>query len=211
MLKLFWAPGACSTAPHLVLEEIGAPYQPVKLNLREGDQRKPEFLALNPKGRVPALVTERGVLSENPAILAYLAHAHPQAGLAPVEDAWAMAQVNSFNNFLSSSVHPAFAHSFRPERYGEGPAAAEAMKRRAPVAVAEYFAIIEERLEEGAWVHGENYTISDAYLLVFTRWGMRGFLDMAPFPKLVAHAGRTAARPAARRAFAREEITLEQA
>ena len=209
MLKLFWAPGACSTAPHIVLEEIGEPYEPVKLNLREGDQKKPEFLALNAKGRVPALVTERGVLSENPAILAYLARAFPAAGLAPVEDAWAMAQVDSFNNFLSSSVHPAFAHAWRPERYAEGSEAAEAMKRRAPAAVGEYFAIIEARLEEGAWVHGETYTISDPYLLVFTRWGMRGFLDMSRFPKLVAHAERVADRPAAKRAFAREEITLQ--
>ncbi|HEX8569641.1 MAG TPA: glutathione S-transferase [Caulobacteraceae bacterium] len=208
MLKLFWAPGACSTAPHIVLEEIGEPFEPVKLNLREGDQRKPEFLALNPKGRVPALVTERGVLTENPAILAYLAHAFPESALAPVDDPWAMGQVNSFNNFLSSGVHVAFAHAFRPERYGEGAEAAEAMKRRAPHAVAELFAIVEEKLT-GEWVHGDSYTISDPYLLVFTRWAMRGFMDMALFPALTEHARRVAARPAAQRAFAREEITLE--
>ena len=209
MLKLFWAPGACSTAPHIVLEEIGAPYEPVRLNLREGEQRRPEYLAVNPKGRVPALVTERGVLTENPAILGYLAEAFPDAGLAPVGDAWAMAQVDSFNNFLSSGVHVAFAHAFRPERYGEGAEAAEAMKRRAPGAVAELFALIEEKLRDGPWVHGDSYTISDAYLLVFTRWGARGFLDMSPFPKLTDHARRVAARPAVQRVFAREEITFE--
>ena len=119
-----------------------------------------------------------------------------------------MAQVNSFNNFLSSGVHVAFAHGFRPERYGEGPEAAAAMKRRAPVAVAELFGIIEEKLTS-EWVHGDSYTISDPYLLVFTRWGTRGFLDMTRFPRLRDHARRVAERPAAQRAFAREEITLE--
>ena len=158
---------------------------------------------------MPALATDRGVLTENPAILAYLAHAFPEARLAPVEDPWAMAQVNSFNNFLSSSVHVAFAHAFRPERYGEGAEAAHAMKQRAPKAVAEYFTLIEERLPEGGWVHGETYTISDPYLLVFTRWGTRGLLDMAPFPKLTAHARRVAGRPATQAAFTREEITFE--
>ena len=98
MLKLFYAPGSCALASHIALEEAGAKYGAVRVDLRAKDQRKPEYLAINPKGRVPALVTDKGVLTENPAILAFVAQSFPEARLAPLDDAFAFARVQAFNS-----------------------------------------------------------------------------------------------------------------
>lgn len=206
MLKLFYAPGTCALASHIALEEAGADYELVRLNFKEAEQRKPEYLKLNPKGRVPALATERGVITENPAILAYIAQTHPQARLAPIDDPFAFAQVQAFNGFLSSSVHPTFAHKFRPERYADGDEHKAAVQAKVPEALAGYFALIEEQLADGRpWVHGQDYTVSDGYLVVFTRWLLKNFHEVATrFPKTLEHRRRTEERPAVQRALEQE-------
>src|SRR6187399_2423184 len=99
MMKFFFGPHSCALASHIALEEAGADYEAVRLDLKAGDQRKPEYLKVNPKGRVPALVTDRGVLTENPAILAYVAQAYPDARLAPLDDPWAFGQAQAFNSY----------------------------------------------------------------------------------------------------------------
>ena len=206
MLKLFYAPGACSLAPHVVLEEIGGAHEFQRVNLREGAQRAPAYLAVNPKGRVPALATDRGVLTENPAILAYLAQSFPAADLAPLDDPFAFAKMQAFNLFLCSTVHVAFAHAFRPERYADGDAPAQAMRAKAPRALADAFALIENTLADGRpYVIGDRYTVADPYLLVFSRWmGGRGLGSLAGFPMTAAHLARVSNRPAVFRALARE-------
>jgi glutathione S-transferase len=206
MLKLFYAPGACSLAPHIVLEEIGGTHEFERVNLREGAQRGPAYLAINPKGRVPALATHRGVLTENPAILAFLAQSFPEAGLAPLDDAFMFARMQAFNLFLCSTVHVAFAHAFRPERYADGEASAQAMRAKAPKALANAFALIENSLADGRpYVLGEAYSVADSYLLVFSRWmDTRGVGSLAEFPITAAHLARVGARPAVVRALARE-------
>jgi glutathione S-transferase len=206
MLKLFYAPGTCALACHIALEEAGADYELVRLNLKEAEQRQPEYLKLNPKGRVPALATDRGVLSENPAILAFIAQTHPDAGLAPIGDPFAFAEVQAFNGFLSSSVHPTFAHRFRPERYADGDEHRQAVQAKVPEALGGYFALIEQQLADGRpWVHGEAYTISDGYLVVFTRWLEKNFHAVArDLPKTLAHRHRVEERPAVQRALEQE-------
>ena len=109
MIRLFYSLGSCSLASHIALEEAGADYEAIRMDVRKWDQRKPEYLAINPKGRVPALATDRGVLTENTAILAWVAQAHPQAGLMP-SDPWDFAQAQAFNGYLASTVHVAHAH-----------------------------------------------------------------------------------------------------
>jgi glutathione S-transferase len=116
MLKLFCAHGTCALASQIALEEAGATYQTVRLDFRTDDQRKPEYLAINPKGRVPSLATERGVLTETPAILAYLAQCFPAAKLAPLDDPFEFARVQAFNSYLCSTVHVAHAHGRRGYR-----------------------------------------------------------------------------------------------
>ena len=206
MLKLFYAPGACSLAPHIVLEEIGAPFELERINLRDGAQRSPAFLAVNPKGRVPALATARGVLTENPAILAYLAQSFPQAGLAPLDDPFGFARMQAFNGFLSSTVHVAFAHAFRPERYADGDMAAQAMRAKAPQALAAAFALVEETFGDGRpYLLGDQYSVADAYLSVFSRWlESRGLGRLADFPKTAAHLELVSGRPAVAKALATE-------
>jgi glutathione S-transferase len=198
--KFFFAPGACSLAPHICLLEAGAAFEPIRVDLKAGEQHQPQYRQINPLGRVPAIVTERGALVENPAVLAWIAETWPDARLAPLDDPWAVNQVNAFNNFISSSVHPAFAHVFRPERYAEGEAAAEAMKARAPAALDALFQIVEDRLAAGPWVHGEAYSTSDPYLYVMSRWFQRPGMGHADrFPRVRAHLQRVQARDAVRR------------
>lgn len=201
MVKLFYSPGACSLAPHIVLEEIGAPFELQAVNLRAGEQRTAAYLAMNPKGAVPALEGENGILTENVAILNYLAASHPEAGLAPTDDAWAMAQVTSFNAYLSGSVHGNIGKLlFHPQ-------APEAQAELRTVTLSK-LQLIEDGLLVGPWVQGETYTISDPYLSVFERWARHGgLLDPETFPRMNAHLDAVQARPAAQRALASEGIS----
>lgn len=208
MLKLFYAPGSCALASHIALEEAGAPFDLELVKLGEQQQRTPEYLALNPKGRVPALVTDQGVITENPAILGYVAATHPKAGLMP-KDPFAAAQVQAFNAFLCATVHPTFAHRFRPYRYADDPAAHAAMAAKVPSVLDEHFGLIEEMLADGReWVHGD-YSTSDAYLFNFARWYQRdGMGTPASRPRVRAHIQRMQARPAVQRALASEGLPL---
>lgn len=205
-LKLFYAKGTCALASHIALEEAGADYELARVDFASGEQRSADYLAVNPKGRVPALVTERGVLTENPAILGWIAETYRDAALAPFDDRFAFGQMQAFNLFLCATVHPAFAHRFRPERYADSEEGRADIRTRAPVAVADHFRLIEARFSDGRpWVHGEAYTVSDGYLFVFTRWLFRdGFGDPHRFPKALAHMGRMHLRPAVLRALEAE-------
>src|SRR6202047_2521160 len=110
MIKLYYAPHTCSLASHIALEEAGAEYSTGRIDFAANEQRTSEYLAINPKGRVPALVTDRGILTESPAMLAFIALSFPQARLAPFDDPFAFAQVQAFNSYLCSTVHVAHAH-----------------------------------------------------------------------------------------------------
>jgi glutathione S-transferase len=208
VLKLFYSPGACSLASHVALEEAGADYETVRIDFKSGEQRSPDYLRINPKGRVPALSTARGILTENPVILGYIAQTHPAAKLAPNNDSFAFGDMQAFNLFLCATVHPTFAHIYRPTRYADGDDAAAAMKAKALSALDEHFSVIESRLADGrAWLHGEAYTVSDPYLLVFSRWLRRdGFGDRDRFPLVFAHLERLEARPAVRKVLAAEGL-----
>ncbi|HSF95573.1 MAG TPA: glutathione S-transferase N-terminal domain-containing protein [Thermohalobaculum sp.] len=200
MLKLYYSPGSAALAPHIVLEEIGAAFEPVRIDFAAGQQRSPEYLAINPKGRVPVLVTDRGILTEAPAILAYLAQVHPQAGLAP-SDPFGFARAQAFNSYLCSTVHVAHAHGPRAARWADDPAAQEAMKRKVPQTMTEAFALIEGGMLEGPWVLGADYSICDAYLFTMARWLERDAADLSRLPRVLDHRARMQERPAVRRAL----------
>src|SRR5947208_12708083 len=118
MLKLYYAPGTCALASHIALAEAGAPYSTERLDFKSNQQNSPEYLKINPKGRVPALVTDRGILTETPAILSYIPETHPAAQLLP-EDPWARAQAHAFNSYLCATVHVAHAHKHRGYRWAK--------------------------------------------------------------------------------------------
>jgi glutathione S-transferase len=206
--KLYYSPGACSLASHIGLREAGAEFELELVKFAENQQRSPGHLTLNPLGRVPVLVTDEGALTENPAILNWAARTHPKAGLAPLKDAWAMAQVESFNSFVASSVHVAFAHLFRPGRWVDAQGAQQATAAKAPDVIRAMFDIVEAKLATGPWVHGESFTTSDPYLCVMSRWLWRtGVSDGGRHPRVRAHTTRVQERPATLAALAAEGLT----
>ena len=204
MLKLYYVPHTCALASHIALEEAGADYEALRLDFRTDDQHKPDYLAINPKGRVPALVTESGILTETPAILAYVAQSYPQARLAPLGDPFAFARVQAFNSYLCATVHVAHAHRMRGTRWADDPNAVAEMQRKAPEAVGECFDLIEREMLNGPWVMGESYTICDPYLFTLARWLEADGVDPARFPKVQDHRQRMAKRPAVAKALAEE-------
>ena len=138
MIKLYYSPGSCSLASHIALEEAGAEYTAERINTAANQQQSPEYKAINPKGRVPAMVTDRGVLTEMPAILAYIAQSYPKAELAPLADPFAFAQMQAFNSYLCATVHVAHAHKGRGTRWADDPAAIAEMKRKVSESVGAY-------------------------------------------------------------------------
>jgi len=211
MLKLYYAPGTCALASHIALEEAGATYETVRLNFKTEDQKKPEYLKINPKARVPSLVTDRGIITETPAILIYVAQTHPAAKLAPLDDPYRLARVQAFNSYLCSTVHVAHAHRPRGYRWADDPAAIEAMKKKVPQTVGECFALIEREMFEGPWVMGKDYTVCDGYLYTLTQWLGADGVDVNKTPKIAEHFRRVAERPAVQRALADEKRELQSA
>ena len=208
MLTLYFAPGSCALASLIALEESGLAYEPRRLNLANGDQRQPEYLAINPKGRVPALVTDRGVITENIAIMTYIAQIAPAAKLAPFDDPFEFAQLQSFNSYIASTVHINHSHKGRGYRWTDDAAAIESMKAKVPQTMAESFALIEDKMLKGPWVMGEHYTIADGYLFTMENWLPGDGVDRDRFAKVSAHYARMLARPAVQKALAVEKGNL---
>jgi len=204
MFKLYYVAGSCALASHIALEEAGAAYETVRLDFQSNDQTSPDYLKINPKGRVPSLVTPQGILTETPAILAFIAQVFPTTRLAPVDDPFAFAQIQSFNSYLCATVHVAHAHRARGYRWADDPAAIAEMQRKAPEAVGACFALIERTLFQGPWVMGETYTICDPYLFTLARWLEGDGVDLAVLPKILEHRTRMAERPAVQKVLVEE-------
>jgi glutathione S-transferase len=205
MHKLYYAPGTCALASHIALEEAGADYSAVRLDFKANQQQSPDFLKLNPKGRVPALVTDRGTLTENPAILAYIAQTFPAAKLAPLDDAFAFAQVQSFNSYLCSTVHVAHSHKGRGYRWTTEESSWADMKRMIPKSMGACFDLIENSVLKGPWVMGEQYTICDPYLYTIALWLEGDGVDVAAYPKVAAHMKRMAERSAVKKVMGEQQ------
>jgi glutathione S-transferase len=205
MMKLYYATGTCALASHIALEEAGAEYSTVKINFATGEQRSPEYLAINPKGRVPSLMTDWGILTETPAMLAFIAQSFPKAKLAPIDDPFGFAEVQAFNSYLCSTVHVAHAHRMRGTRWVDDPAAIEAMKQKVPETVGASFELMETKMIRGPWVMGDTYTICDPYLFTIAQWLEGDSVDPARFPKIKAHRDRMVERSAVRKVLAAEK------
>jgi glutathione S-transferase len=198
MIKIYFSPGSCSLASYIALEEAGADYSAERINFAIDQQKSPEYLAINPKARVPAMITDRGVLTETPAILAYIAQSYPKARLAPLDDPFAFAQLQAFNSYLCSTVHLAHAHKGRGTRWADDPAAIAEMKRKVPESMSAAFDLVEKYLQ-GAWAMGDDYTVSDPYLFTLSGWMEGDSLDLSRYPKVMDHRRRMLERPAVRK------------
>lgn len=192
---LYLAAGTCAQAVHIALHDAGAEHRVQRVDFAAGEQRSPAYLAVNPRGRVPALVTERGTLTEVPALLLFIAQSFPSAKLAPLDDPFRLARLQAFNSYLCSTVHVAHAHKRRGARWADEAAAHEAMQRKVPANMAECFAHIEaEWLRDGPWVMGADYSIADPYLFTIAEWLEGDGVDPSPFPRVLAHRARMAVR-----------------
>jgi glutathione S-transferase len=204
MLRLYFTPHTCALASHIALEDAGAAYETVRVDFAKQEQRQPGYLAINPKARVPSLVTDHGVLTETPAILAFIAQSFPAARLAPLDDPFAFAQVQAFNSYLCSTVHIAHAHRMRGYRWADDKAAIEAMKKKVPQSVGECFDLIEREMLRGPWVMGESYTVCDPYLFTLSQWLDADGVDRKRLPRVQDHMQRMASRDSVRKALAEE-------
>jgi glutathione S-transferase len=206
MLTLYYATNTCALASHIALEEADADYETHWIDFGAAEQTKPDYLKINPKARVPALATERGVITENPAILAYIAQTHASAKLAPLDDPFAFAELQSFLSYLCSTLHVAHAHRPRAYRWADDPAAQEAMKKKVPETVGACFDLIERNLFRGPWAMGSAYTVADPYLFTLARYMEVDGLDPAAFPRVLDHRDRMAGRPAVQRVLKAEGL-----
>ena len=204
MLTLYFAPHTCALASHIALEKAGADYRIERLDFAKTQQRSPEYLRINPKARVPALATERGVLTETPAILMYIAQSFPAARLAPLDDPYALAQMQAFNSYLCSTVHVAHAHRMRGYRWADDPAALAAMKAKVPQSVGDCFELIEREMFAGPWVMGADFGICDPYLYTLAQWLEADGIDPARYPKIADHRRRMSDDPGVRKVVAAE-------
>jgi glutathione S-transferase len=197
-LTFFGAKGSCSLATHIALEEAGADYEFRKIDTAAGEQKTADYLKINPKARVPALVTDHGVLTENVALLQFVAQSYPKANLAP-KDAFGLAKMNAFNAWLASTVHVNHAHKMRGTRWSDDPAVVENLKLKVPQTMTDCAALIETEYLMGPWVMGEHYTVADGYLYTIENWFEGDGVDLSKFPKIVAHRAAMNARPAVQR------------
>jgi glutathione S-transferase len=205
MLKLYYGVGTCALASHIALEESGADYEALRVDMKANQQNSPEYLAINPKGRVPALVTDQGTLTENPAILAYIAQSFPKANLAPLNDPFAFAQVQSFNSYLCSTVHVFHSHKTRGKRWVTEESSLEDMKRKVPENMRAGMEMIENKMLRGPWVMGDTYTICDPYLFTMSSWAKNDGADLSGLPKVTAHRERMKERPAVQKVLGEQQ------
>lgn len=212
--RLYYSPGACSLAPHIALEELGVAYDKVKVTIAEGLNSKPEYLEINPRGRVPALAISEGgserILTEAMAIMVFLARSHPEANLLPT-DTEGFVRALEWIGWLGSNLHQTGVRTvFRPERFVSDPSVADKVAEKGREMVRAGMTDIEGRLTNRTWALGENYTLVDAYLLVFFRWGGRCGLSMRKeFPHYARIMDAVRARPAVQRAIEQEGVQIE--
>jgi glutathione S-transferase len=205
-LRLFYSPGACSIVPHIALAEAGAQFELVKVMLAEGQHLQPEYLAINPHARVPALGTARGVITENVAILNFIADEYGAAGSVPRGDHRVTAQCNQLLGWFASTVHISFAQVWRATRFTDDERAHPAIIEGGRNNLEQQFAEIEQLSDEG-WLAGDEFNAADSYALIFFRWGKRIGMDMVRFPRWAALNERILAREAVQATLQREGWT----
>jgi glutathione S-transferase len=204
MLTLFYGPGACSMAAHIILEESGEKYQPQKMDLAKGEQKTPDYMKIHPMGRVPALKLDNGEpLTENTAILPYLGKRFGKWPTDPVAEA----RAHSLIGFLAASVHPAHAHFNRPERYTADQNAFPGIKEQGLKSFHGYLKEMDGKIAGKEWF-SDQYSVLDPYALVFYVWGVRRGLPMPELKNYTAFKDRMAKREAVGKVWEDEKVSI---
>jgi len=208
-IELYYAPIACSLVPLITLYEAGALFEVHPISLRKGEQRTPAFLAVNPKGKVPALAIDGEPLTENPAILTWIAQAYPQAKLLPAGPKDAIRAL-SLMAYCASGIHPHLGRINGPGKFCDVPGSEESVRRLAAAEVRKAFRIVDGMLAGRQWMF-DHWTAVDAYLFWVWRRAGQFQLDLSPFSSFAAHAQRMLGRASVQRALEYEREVLAQA
>lgn len=208
--RLYFAPGSSSLAPHVALLEAGADFEAIPVMLAAGEQRRPEFLSVNPKGRIPALVVGDSQITEVIGLLTWIAHRYPEADLLPLGDPTALAAAYSKMSVFATDLHVAMAQFSRTERFTPDERLWPALKEAGLNNLGRGFADIEQNLS-GRWIMGDRYSVLDAYALVLWRWAERLGFDLAAYPKWREHSERMFKRPAVAKAAEAEKEAAARA
>lgn len=211
-LKLYFAPGACSFVPHVLLEMSGAAFEPSMVKLHKGEQNSADYKAINPHGQVPVLVHNGQAITQILAIVLYLDQAFPQQGFLPTE-AMARAQALSTLAWMNNTVHPTFTHIFMPQKFSDQPEVQAALKPYNTQLFRGMLGQLQTQVQAAAtqgrpWLSGERFGPLDAYCLTFTRWGTIAGITPEEHPALWAFVQQVAAEPAVARVIERERLQL---
>ncbi len=200
-MKLFYASGACSLSPHIVAREAGIALELQKVDLKsKAMQKEGDFLAVNPKGYVPALQLDNGeLLTEGGVIVQYLADQKPESGLAPAPGSFERYRLQEMLGYINSELHKSYSPLFNPATPAETRAERTAYLQRR-------YGLIEQRLQGRPYLFGERFSVADAYLFTVTNWARMVKVDLGQFPNLIAFQERTAARPAVQAAMRAEGL-----
>jgi len=205
-MKLYYSPGVCSLSPHIVAHEIGLPLKIEKVDTKaKQTETGRDYLAINPKGYVPALELDSGeVLTEGPAIVQYLADQKPGSGIAPPNGTLARSRLQEMLGYINSEIHKSYSPLFRAETPEETRTERKAYLHKR-------YALLDGILAKQPWLLGDTFTAADAYLFVVTRWAKGAGVDLSAFPALNAFQERVAARPAVQAAMTAEGLIKQQA
>lgn len=206
MIELYYNPGNASLFPHLLLRELGAPFELRFVDRTIDAQKSPAYLALNPQGKIPLLVEDGRPIYETVAIGLHLADAYPAAGLAPAVGTARRADYLRWMAVIANTLQAEFRAWFYPHEFTIDPAGAEAVKSAVGARLAAAFARIADELGEGPWLLGDRMSAADLYLLMMVRWGRTLPVPARDLPALGRHAERLLARPAVKAAFAAEGL-----
>ncbi|MGE0350559.1 glutathione S-transferase family protein [Hydrogenophaga sp.] len=201
---LFYSPNACSLASHIALEETGTPYRAVETLLSAKAHLTPEYLAINPRGKVPALIVEQGVITENTAILTYIATTHPQAGLLPT-DAFQQALCIAQMAWFSNTPHIYQRAKFRPYYFADDESLHPGIRAKAEASFWKSLQEIDGLLAGRRWMMGDGYTVVDPYALVFYGWGVSNRMPMEELKDYTRHKNQMLQRPAVKTVLEREK------
>jgi glutathione S-transferase len=194
MLRLFYGTGTIAVATAITLEESGLDYRLVKLDFASGEQTKPDYHVINPKGRVPALVTDNGVLTETGALLDYIAALAPEANLIPVEPFLA-AKMREVMYYLASTMHVNHAHKMRGSRWADQENSFQDMTAKVAETMTASCAFIEANYPVNPFVLGKEISLADPYLFTILNWAADDGVDMDAFPRLTAFLAMMEQRP----------------
>jgi glutathione S-transferase len=202
-MKLYYAPGACSLSPHIVLREAGLPFELEKIdNKAKTTASGEDYFGINPKGYVPALKLDDGsVLTEGPVIVQYVADHAPASKLAPAAGTMERYRVGEWLNFITSELHKNYGTLFNP---GVNDESKQAVRQR----LAQRYGFVEKELAKKPFLTGDSFSVTDAYLFTVTRWANAVKLDMTALPHVVEFMKRVGARPAVKEAMTVEGLPL---